>query len=258
MLILTCGSEINNANAFITIDSSLPPKCELQDFWNVESIGIIDKQSKTDGTLAMEQFTEKLKYEEKRYQVTWPWKSEIPDLPINRELALCRLISTVNRMKNKPDIMKKCNDVVQYQLKKGVIEKVGTNEPDGIIHYLPHHGVITPQKSTTKLRLVYDASSKTRKENLRLNDCLYRGPVMIHDLCGILMRFRMYSITMVADIEKAFLQIGLQRDQRDVTRFMWLKETENPTLEASNIKEYRFCRVPFGIVSSPFSSRCDN
>ena len=41
---------------------------------------------------------------------------------------------------------------------------------------------------------------------------------MLNDLCGLLMRFRLNNTAVVAaDKEKAFLQIGLQQDQRDVT-----------------------------------------
>ena len=75
---------------------------------------------------------------------------------------------------------------------------------------------------------------------------------MLHDLCRMLIRFHIHPIAMVADIEKAFLQISLQRNQQNVTRFFWLKDIENPTMSRDNIQEYRFCRVPFGVISSPF------
>ena len=110
--------------------------------------------------------------------------------------------------------MTKYDNVIQDQLAKGVIEKNGIESQDGIKHYLPHHAVINPTKKTTKLRVVYDALAKTRQTHKSLNDCLYRGPVMLHDLCGILLRFRLHNVASVAHIEKAFLQIGLQHDQR--------------------------------------------
>lgn len=48
---------------------------------------------------------------------------------------------------------------------------------------------------------------------------------------------------MVADIEKAFLQVGLQNNEKGVTRFVWLKDCESPCVERNNVKEYRFCRL---------------
>lgn len=119
-------------------------------------------------------------------------------------------------------------------------------------HYVPHHTVINPLKSTTKLRIVYDASAKKGKDSKSLNECLFRGPVMVSDLCGILMRFRLHRVGVVADIEKTFLQLGLQPNDRDMTRFIWLKDCEKPVICEENIQEFGFCRVPFGVISSPF------
>ena len=108
-------------------------------------------------------------------------------------------------MRNKPELFKQYDSIIQDQLDKGIIEKVENTYTDNIKHYLPHHAVINPHKPTTKLRVVYDASSKAKKEYNSLNECLYRGPVMLKDLCGLLMRFRLHQIAMVADIEKAIL-----------------------------------------------------
>jgi hypothetical protein len=69
--------------------------------------------------------------------------------------------------------------------------------------------------------------------------------MMLQNLCGMLMRFRLHKVALVAEIEKAFLQVGLQLDQRDVTRFLWLKDIDNPSTHCDNIQEYHFCRVPF-------------
>ena len=74
---------------------------------------------------------------------------------------------------------------------------------------------------------------------------------LIKNLTGILFWFRLNKIAMVADIEKAFLQIGLQDCARDVTRFFWLKDKNKLEVE-NNVQVFRFCFLPFGIISSPF------
>jgi len=90
-------------------------------------------------------------------------------LPENRELSLGRLRLSVARMKQKPELLHKYQSVIDDQLQKGVIEKVERHARDGRVHYIPRHADITPHKSTTKLRVGYDASAKTQPDNLSLN-----------------------------------------------------------------------------------------
>ena len=154
-------------------------------------------------------------------------------------------------MRYTPELIDKYDDIIQNQLKLGVIEKVTSNRKDTTKHYIPHHAVINPDKASTKVRVVYDASAKIKKGQKSLNECLYPGPTMLKDLIGILLRFRLNRIAIVSDIEMAFLQIGLSEDAKDVTRFFWLKDKEHLSLE-NNVQVYIFNRVPFGIISSPF------
>ncbi|XP_060551271.1 uncharacterized protein LOC132712851 [Ruditapes philippinarum] len=253
MLIFTQGNISANTNTFTSVDSSIPIKPNLEDFWNIESIGILDNPDISNDENAMRHFKDTLSFNDGRYQVAWPWKDEEPILPVNRELAYGRLKSVLSKLQRKPEMMKLYDNVIEDQKQKGIIEKVDNKtRENGLVHYIPHHAVVTPSKSTTKLRIVYDASAKTKQSDKSLNENLYRGPVMLHNLCGMLMRFRLHKIAIVADIEKAFLQIGLQPNDRDVTRFLWVKDFNKPIFEKSNIIEYRFCRVPFGVISSPF------
>jgi len=63
-------------------------------------------------------------------------------------------------------------------------------------------------------------------------------------MCGILLRFRCYFMVHM----KAFLQIGVQAHERDVTRFLWFTDPTKPSKVDGNISVYRFCRVPFGMI----------
>ena len=81
-------------------------------------------------------------------------------------------------------------------------------EPDiSGVHYLPHHPMVRRDKDTTKLGVVYDAPA--RSSGASLNDCLHAGPKFDQRIFDILLRFRIYPIAFIADIEKAFLMISL-------------------------------------------------
>ena len=82
-----------------SIHSFHPQKHDLEDFWKVESIGTIDNSTTYTDKIVNKMFKENLKFQDGRYQVTQPLKEEIPDLPVNRELALGRSKSAVARMK---------------------------------------------------------------------------------------------------------------------------------------------------------------
>ena len=88
---------------------------------------------------------------------------------------------------------------------------------------MPHHPVIGPEKLTTRMRIVFDTSSKSGGEK-SLNECLYPGPPLTAELFGILLRFRVFNVTAVGDTEKAFLQLILNSDDRDYVRLFWFSD----------------------------------
>lgn len=101
------------------------------------------------------------------------------------------------------------------------------------VHYLPHHPVIRRDKSTTKLRVVYDASAKT--SGLSLNDCLNPGPKFDQKILDILSRFRVHRVAVMADIEKAFLMISIADKDREFLRFLWV---DDPTKDEPKVFAY--------------------
>ena len=128
---------------------------------------------------------------------------------------------------------------------KGIIE-IG-EQTTGRVHYLPHHVFVRHNKETTKVRIVYDASARTKGP--LLNDCLQTGPTFNQKILEILIRFRSYPVAWIADIEKAFLMISMSQEDRDVLHFLWV---DNPLSTNPNIIIYRFARVVFGVSSSPY------
>uniref|UniRef100_A0A7I5EE60 Uncharacterized protein n=1 Tax=Haemonchus contortus TaxID=6289 RepID=A0A7I5EE60_HAECO len=121
-----------------------------------------------------------------------------PPLPDNRALAFKRLLNVWTSLKNNEQLLDQYNEVFRDQLKQGIVELVGDNDPrEGIqVHYIPHQPVLTPQKETTKLRIVFDASAHY-KGSPSLNDVLHRGPVILPALYGLLLRMRIGHIALI-------------------------------------------------------------
>ena len=134
------------------------------------------------------------------------------------------------------------------QERQGIIEEVSDNQtgPVGRTYFMPHLMVIRDDKETTKLRIVFHASSKMSGE-VSLNECLEIGDTFYTDLLGVLIRFWFNRIALLADIEKAFLQIGIKEEDRDALRFLWVRDV---TSEELVTRQMRFTRVCFGVISS--------
>ncbi|PAV78070.1 hypothetical protein WR25_09266 [Diploscapter pachys] len=185
------------------------------------------------------------------YSVRLPWFPSEEELPTNWSLARRRLEQLVSSPKTDTELLKSMNSVFQEQLEKGVLEIVDPKAlPDGPrIHYLPSQAVLTPGKSTP-LRIVFDASAHY-KGKPSLNVMLHPGPTLLPLLAGNLLRFRIGRYVLLSDVEKAFLQLRLQKVDRDACRCLWLKDISKP-LSEENVQTLRFTRVTFGLTSAPF------
>ena len=120
-------------------------------------------------------------------------------------------------------------------------------KPPGEVHYLPHHPVIRPNKSATKLCIVYDASSLIEKTSL--NQCLETGTNLLPELIDILIRFRSYKVAFISDIKQAFLNVSVKESDRNFLQFLWVKDNSSDNIE---ILVRRFARVAFGATASQF------
>ncbi|XP_055838755.1 uncharacterized protein LOC129906835 [Episyrphus balteatus] len=65
--------------------------------------------------------------------------------------------------------------------------------------FIPHHCVMKPESTSTKLRVVFDASAKSSSGN-SLNDSLMVGPTVQPDLFSIITKFRMHRYVFTGDI----------------------------------------------------------
>nr|XP_027223346.1 uncharacterized protein LOC113815482 [Penaeus vannamei] len=223
---------------------------DLREFWDLESVGISQKEavpSPFTSDPVLKQFCENVKFDEGRYEVGLPWKSDDckKNLMNNEGIARKRLQGLERKLDKDPELQKQYSNVFTDYEQEGIIEEVPSSEvvSSQPTYYMPHRPVVKESSSSTKVRPVFDASA-TSYNGTSLNDCLESGPSLNADLVKVLVRFRKWKVALTADITKAFLQICVRPEDRDVHRFLW--ECKD------SIRMLRFVRVPFGNTSSPF------
>ncbi|GFU11072.1 integrase catalytic domain-containing protein [Trichonephila clavipes] len=79
----------------------------------------------------------------------------------------------------------------EYEL-LGHMEKIKDEALDKINYYIPHHSVYKPEKASTPLIVVFDASAKTTS-GFSLNSILLNGGIIQQDLFSIVSRFRKHE-----------------------------------------------------------------
>ena len=125
------------------------------------------------------------------------------------------------RLHKNVDVLNTYDEIIKGYLNQGIVEKVphlSEHKEPGTVHYLPHQAVIKKDRETTKLRIVFDAASKT-KNDLSLNDSLLTGPCLLPLLNDVPIRFHNGKYGLVADIKQAFLQNCLNKEHRDFRLF---------------------------------------
>ncbi|MCP9266075.1 Pao retrotransposon peptidase family protein [Dirofilaria immitis] len=181
-------------------------------------MGIQDRPNEDDEEQALQQFKRSITEQNGRYQVSWPWKESKDKLKSHHGLCFDRLKTLIKRLQDNKEILQRYTETIKDQLQSGVIEQAYPDmDREGILHCLPHHKVVSSHKPIIKLRTVHDASVYFRGTKSS-NEVLYRGPIIFPDLVGISLGFRMMRNVIVAD----------------------------------DLECYRFRRVQFGVISSPF------
>ena len=212
-------SQVSCVN-FISQDSRAQVIEDIHSLWDYDSLGIRVNNE------VHEALREGISFNGQRYQVKLPWKEAHEPLPSNYNVSMARLKGQLTKLRRDPDILQEYDRIIKEQLELGIIEPVIELEKTGKVHYLPHHAVIRKEAKTTKVRVVYDASCKESKTSVSLNDCLHVGPSLTPLLFDILLRFREKRVALIADIEKAFLNVEIAKEDRDVLRFLWVNDID--------------------------------
>nr|CAD2179998.1 unnamed protein product [Meloidogyne enterolobii] len=225
----------------------------VEEHFSLQNAGLQDVENFQKDEQLLEEFSRSLEQlPDGRYKARLLWNDKKELLPVNYGLAKGRLKSNLKNLRNNLEIMKTYDQTIKEQEQRGIIERVYDMHNYAGTHYLAHQPVLKHINEQVKVRVVYDGSARVRGSTApSLNECLYKGPLLLKNLTGVLLRLRLATTLVTLDIEKAFLQIEIAEQDRDSTRFLWSSDPANPKLDDNPIV-YRFTRVLFGLSCSPF------
>ncbi|XP_018315848.1 uncharacterized protein [Mycetomoellerius zeteki] len=147
-----------------------------------------------------------------RFIITLPIKTDVlNNLGHSRDIATQRLHSLERRLERKSQCRLEYNKFMREYQELGHMRKLKEPVNEEITHfYMPRHCVI--KHSSTKLRVVFDASSKTTS-SISLNNALMVGPVLQQDGLSMLLLFRTYDYVLTGDFKKMYRQIRNMEEQ---------------------------------------------
>ncbi|XP_018371804.1 PREDICTED: uncharacterized protein LOC108766798 [Trachymyrmex cornetzi] len=244
----TKSTEIVNAlHCTLIEDESLNDT--LKQFWEIESCTDASKNTWSPEEVRCERLYQDTTTRDSqgRFVVSLPFKSSNMNIGETRSGALKRLYQIERRFKNDKVYHERYIHFMREYLDLQHMSLVDTCNIDNEkqIVYLPHHGVIKESSSTTKLRVVFDASHKGSSGN-SLNDRLITGPILQDSLIQILLRFRFHNIAIIGNLEKMFRQILVRDCDRDYQRILWRFSTSEP------VREYKLNTVTYGQAGASY------
>lgn len=218
---------------------------QLAKFWEIEEVSQ-SKSLTVEEELCEQHFVNNTtRNADGTYTVRIPFIKENVTLGNSRRRATARLLQLEKRLQKDEKLKEDYSNFMNEYLTLGHMREVPHYQQNNESYYIPHQPIIKEESTTTKLRVVYDASCKT-DHNISLNDSMYAGPKLQRDLSQILLRWRKHKYVIKGDVEKMYRQIRIHPHDQQFQRILWRFDFSQP------IREYELSTVTYGIKAAPF------
>ncbi|XP_055527349.1 uncharacterized protein LOC129719969 [Wyeomyia smithii] len=224
-----------------------------QQFWEIEEVSDVPKLSTEEMACEAHFLSTYQRDERGRFIVRLPFSENASKLGDCRALALERFLIQEKRLMNNPELQAQYVEFIQEYEALGHCREIfeANDLPNQQKCYLPHHAVLRPSSSSTKCRVVFNASAKSLSEQLSLNEVLQVGPVVQNDMHFIILRFIKFKIAFSGDIAKMYRQVLHAPQDRRFLRIFWRAHPSQP------LRVLELCTVTYGTASPPYlATRC--
>ena len=208
---------------------------DMTDFWTTEAMGVSPKSCgcNPEKLSPIEQLEKKIIENScervgNQWMVVYPWKKDRNLLPDNLSQALKKLETTERRLMKDPNNANEYDKQIKEMTELNFARKLSEEEiknHEGPVHYIAHHEVVRPEKKSTPVRIVFNSSASY--EGHKLNNYWLKGPDLLNNLFGVVLRFRENEVAISSDISKMYHRVFIPKEDQDVHRFLWRNlETE--------------------------------
>ncbi|XP_017470097.1 PREDICTED: uncharacterized protein LOC108361846 isoform X2 [Rhagoletis zephyria] len=213
------SSNTLNTKCLLACEESIDSR--LEKLWQIEEV-----TSKADMWTREQHSCEKLynntvtRSPNGRIVVKLPFKDDPACLGESYTTALRRFSAQERRLLRSPNLRTQYVEFMDEYERLGHMQVAlspNLNQPH---YYIPHHCVLKPGSTTTKLRVVFDAFCQTTTQT-SFNDIQMVGPIIQSELVVLLLQFRLHRFALTAEIVKMYRQVLVSEEHRMFQYILW-------------------------------------
>ncbi|XP_015122524.1 uncharacterized protein LOC107044955 [Diachasma alloeum] len=219
----------------------------IRKFWELEELSVSASLSKEDQECEDHFKATYTRDKSGRHSVHLPLKSALP-LDIGESYSIARkcLERQRKRFRATPQHQAEYDKFLQEYLELGQMSlSPSRDKPGQKPVYFPPHAVLREDSTTSPIRVVSNASSRTTNGST-LNNHLHVGPQLLPDLLDVILKWRMHAVVFRADIDKMFRQILMTPEDRHLQRIPWQPSG------SKEVKSYDLRTVTYGTAPAPY------
>lgn len=218
----------------------------VQRFWAIDSCCINGKEMSANDRACDDHFNEHTRRNvDGSYSVRLPFSKDPSILGESFHIAMKRFYNLERKLNKQPETKAMYSNFINEYEQLKHLQLVHSFNPSVPHCFLPHHGIMKLSSTSTKMRVVFDASCKT-SSGISLNDTLHSGPKLQEDLFTTMSRFRLFKYVVTGDIQKMYRQVHIDLPDSNFQLILW---RENPDDE---IKVLRLCTVTYGTAPGSY------
>ncbi|XP_011884011.1 PREDICTED: uncharacterized protein LOC105571146 [Vollenhovia emeryi] len=220
---------------------------ELKRFWEIEEPPQVQLSTPLEEQCESHFRSTHSRSADGRYVVRLPFKTDPPiDIGHSRYKAERLLQSLIRRFHSQPTLKNDyCAFMRDYADLGHMRPAPASSTPPNQTYFVPHHPVFCADSTTSKIRVVFNASSVTSNGS-SLNDHLHAGPKPQLDLPAIILKWRQFRYVYSADVAKMYRQILIDERDIDFQRILWLGHNSVAPCE------YQLLTVTYGMTCAPY------